>query len=199
MSEISGALIARESQRYFEEVSTVLQELRQKETFIIPTVQSIIDCLKNEGTVFWCGNGGSAADSQHLAAELVGKFKINRSPLRSIALTTDTSILTAVANDYGYENVFSRQLEALGRRGDLLIGISTSGSSPNVVNAFRKAKNMSIKTVALTGSSKCALDELSDIHIKVPSEVTSHIQEFHIMLGQLICGQVEREMFADVS
>jgi D-sedoheptulose 7-phosphate isomerase len=155
----------------------------------------VTTALQNGKKVMWCGNGGSAADSQHLAAELVGRFAKNRAPLASIALTTDTSILTALGNDYGYETVFSRQVEALGEAGDVLISISTSGNSSNVVKAVEQAKNLGIFTLAFTGKSESKLSKIADITLKAESEVTAHIQESHICWGQLICGFAEREIF----
>ena len=180
---------------YFENVGKVLNSISREKPNIIKSIKTIISSLEFGGTVFWCGNGGSAADSQHLAAELVGRFKMNRPPLKSIALTTDTSILTAIANDYAFDQVFSRQVQALGRRNDVLVGISTSGSSENVINAFKIAKELQITTISFTGSIPNALANMSDINVAVPSIETNHIQEFHIMIGQLICGQVEREIF----
>jgi D-sedoheptulose 7-phosphate isomerase len=146
------------------------------------------------GGLLWCGNGGSAADSQHLAAELVGRFQKNRRPLRSIALTTDTSILTCVANDFGYDDVFSRQVVALGRPGDALIGLSTSGRSENVLRAFRTAREQRITTVALLGKSGGPARDLADHVLLVPSDVTSRIQEAHGFIGHVLCGIIEREL-----
>lgn len=162
---------------------------------LVQAADLAVKVIMGGGTVYWCGNGGSAADSQHLAAELVGRFAKNRAPLSSIALTTDTSVLTALANDYGYESTFSRQLEALGKPGDLIFGISTSGNSKNVIEAFLKAKQIGISTISLTGISKCDLDELSDISLKAQSTITAHIQESHITWGQAICGYIENQIF----
>ena len=151
--------------------------------------------LESGGTIFWCGNGGSASDSQHLAAELIGKFKLERAPLRSLALTTDTSVITATGNDFGYQEVFSRQIEGIGRAGDVLVGITTSGQSKNVICALEKAKSLKISTVALTGNTPSILWEIADISLSIPSVETSHIQEGHIAIGQLICGMVEQHFF----
>ena len=146
------------------------------------------------GTVFWCGNGGSAADSQHLAAELVGRFKNDRQPLRSLALTTDTSVLTCISNDYSYESIFARQLEALGRPGDVLIGITTSGNSANVKQAFKSAKKIEVKTVSLLGKDGGDCKSLADHSLLIPSYDTARIQEMHILIGHILCELIEKEM-----
>ncbi|WP_298704489.1 D-sedoheptulose 7-phosphate isomerase [uncultured Veillonella sp.] len=147
--------------------------------------------LSNGNKILFCGNGGSAADSQHLAAELVGRFQKERLSLPAIALTTDTSILTAVGNDYGYDEIFKRQVAGLGRTGDVLIGISTSGNSGNVVKAVELARTMGLHTVAFTGEGGGKLRELCDITMAVPSTVTARIQEMHIMIGHIICELIE--------
>ncbi len=146
--------------------------------------------------VIFCGNGGSAADSQHLAAELVGRYKLERTAMNALALTTDTSILTAVANDYGYEQIFARQLEGVGQAGDVLVGLSTSGNSKNVVLAFEKARSMGITTVAMTGESGGELAQLADHLLNVPATSANRIQEMHIALGHLLCGMTERAIHA---
>ena len=151
------------------------------------------EALKSGNKVLFCGNGGSAADAQHLAAELIGRFQKERRSLASVALTTDTSILTAVANDYGYEEVFARQVEGLGRSGDVLIGISTSGNSANVVKAALKARDTGMHTIAFTGEGGGKLKDICDITFAVPSKVTARIQEMHIMVGHIICELVEEE------
>lgn len=151
------------------------------------------EALKAGNKFLFCGNGGSAADAQHLAAELIGRFQKERRSLASIALTTDTSILTAVANDYGYDEVFARQVEGLGRSGDVLIGISTSGNSANVVKAALKARDTGMHTIAFTGEGGGKLKDICDITFAVPSKVTARIQEMHIMVGHIICELVEEE------
>ncbi len=156
--------------------------------------QLLAQSLANGGTLFWCGNGGSAADSQHLAAELVGRFKKNRRALRSIALTTDTSVLTCVANDYSYADIFSRQVEALGRPGDVLIGISTSGNSENVLRAFKAAKEMGLMTIALLGKGGGSTKDLADHALVIPSDSTARIQEAHILIGHILCELIEQEL-----
>ena len=154
----------------------------------------LAETLKNGGTLFWCGNGGSAADSQHLAAELVGRFKKNRRALRSVALTTDSSVLTCVANDYCYDDVFSRQLEALGREGDVLIAITTSGNSKNVLRVLQTAKEAGIVTIALLGKDGGSAKELADHALVIPSDSTARIQEGHILIGHILCELIEQEM-----
>ncbi len=156
--------------------------------------QLLAQSLANGGTLFWCGNGGSAADSQHLAAELVGRFKKNRRALRSIALTTDTSVLTCVANDYSYDDIFARQVEALGRPGDVLIGISTSGNSENVLRAFKAAKQMGLMTIALLGKGGGSAKALTDHALVIPSDSTARIQEAHILIGHILCELIEQEL-----
>lgn len=147
--------------------------------------------LKAGGKILLCGNGGSAADAQHIAAELTGRYKTERGALAGIALTTDTSALTAIGNDYGYEFVFSRQLEALGREGDLLIAISTSGNSGNVLKALELARKIGIKTIGLSGRTGGAMNELCELNLVVPSNDTPRIQEMHIMIGHIICQAID--------
>jgi D-sedoheptulose 7-phosphate isomerase len=148
-------------------------------------------CLATEGKILWMGNGGSAADSQHMAAEFVGRYTRERRGLPSIALTTDTSILTAVGNDYGYERVFARQIEALCRPDDVVVGISTSGNSPNVVQAVEVAKQIGATTVGFTGATGGQLKALVDHCLTVPATSTARIQEAHILMGHLLCDWVE--------
>ena len=147
--------------------------------------------LKAGRKVLFCGNGGSAADSQHLAAELIGRFQKERRGLPGIALTTDTSILTAVGNDYGFDSVFSRQVEALALPGDVVVGLSTSGNSPNVVRALEAAKAIGAVTVGLTGRNGGKLARTSDICIKVPAEVTARVQEGHSLIGHIVCQLID--------
>ena len=154
----------------------------------------ISQSLSHNGTVLWCGNGGSAADSQHLAAELVGRFKMHRKALRSISLTTDTSVLTSVANDYSYEDIFSRQLEAIARECDTLIVLSTSGNSENIIRALKVATEMEVKTIALLGKDGGQAKSLADQVIVVPSDSTARIQEAHILIGHILCDLIEQEL-----
>ena len=151
-----------------------------------------INCIKNGGKIFWCGNGGSAGDAQHLATELMGGMTDHdRKPIPSIALTTDSSFLTAWSNDTDFESIFSRQIQGLGKEGDVLVGISTSGNSKNVINALKQAKYKNLKTISLTGKTGGNLDGVADITIKVPSNNTQRIQESHIMIGQILCSLLE--------
>lgn len=149
------------------------------------------ETIMRGGKILFCGNGGSAADSQHLAAELVGRFKRERTALPAIALTVDTSILTAVGNDYGFDDIFARQVEALATKGDVLIGLSTSGNSANVLKAFAAAKAKGVTTVALTGESGGQSKSVADHCLRVPASTSDHIQEMHIAIGHLICGYIE--------
>jgi D-sedoheptulose 7-phosphate isomerase len=166
---------------------------------ILDAATAIVGSVREDGKILICGNGGSAADAQHLATEFVSTLTVDRrrAAIPAIALTTDTSLLTAVANDFGFENVFARQVEALGREGDVLIGISTSGSSENVVRAFARATAGGLRTVSLTGESGGKLGPLAEIAIKVPSSETSHIQEAHIAVGQLLAFLVEDELYPE--
>ena len=151
-------------------------------------------CLKSGGKIMFCGNGGSAADSQHLAAELTGRFIHDRRPLAAIALSTDSSALTCIGNDYSFDEVFARQVAGLGRAGDLLIGISTSGNSRNVIRAVEEAQKLGMQSVGLLGRDGGQLRSLCDHSIVVPSMVTARIQEFHILIGHTLCGLIEQEM-----
>jgi len=150
-----------------------------------------IDCLKNGNKILLFGNGGSAADAQHIAAELVGRYKTERKGLAAIALTTDTSALTAIGNDYGYDRVFDRQVEALANTGDVAIGISTGGSSANVASALKLAKDLDCKTIGFSGRGGGEMNELCDINIVVPAQDTARIQEMHIVIGHTICHLIE--------
>ena len=152
----------------------------------------IVECLKNGGRILICGNGGSAADSQHFAAELSGRYKTERTPLAGIALTTDTSALTAIGNDYGYDAVFARQCGAIGRTGDVLVGISTSGNSKNVLNAFEVAKKIGMRTIGFSGKGGGAMNEACELNLVVPSDDTARIQEMHILIIHTICGGVDK-------
>lgn len=157
--------------------------------------KAIIESLKGGKKLLVFGNGGSAADSQHIAAELVGRFKMERKALPAIALTANTSILTALANDYGYDIVFSRQIEALGVQGDVALGISTSGNSKNVIEALKKARSMGIRTISLSGGNGAGMKKESDISIVVATKDTPRVQEAHIMIAHIICALVESELF----
>ncbi len=162
------------------------------------TAIAAAECLKRKGKILICGNGGSASDALHIAAELVGRFKMERHGLPCIALNANVSSITAIGNDYGYENVFSRQLEAFASPGDMFIGISTSGNSKNVINAFYQAKHLGLKTVGLCGNDGGAMKQqgLCDILLAVPSDETSRIQEMHILAGHIICKLIEVILFS---
>ena len=157
----------------------------------IVAAQAISDALKARRTLLVFGNGGSAADAQHLAAELVGRFQRERAAMPAIALTVDTSILTAISNDYSFKQVFARQVEALGRPGDVALGISTSGESPNVVTALQAAKAKGLKTIALTGRDGGSVGRAADIHVNVPDENTARVQEVHMTLLHVMCEVIE--------
>ena len=155
-------------------------------------IKKIINCFDKNGKLIFCGNGGSASDSQHLAAEFIGRYKLDRKPLPAIALNTDTSVLTALSNDLGYAKVFERQIEALANQNDILFAISTSGKSINVINAVNAAKKLKVFTICFTGAKNNKLSDLTDISINVPAEQVNHIQEMHIMVGHFICELVEK-------
>ena len=178
-----------------ESIATKEGILKDQADNIEKAAGAIITSFKSGGKLLIFGNGGSAADSQHIAAELVGRFKLERRALPAIALTTDTSALTAIANDYGYEHVFSRQIEALGSKGDVALGISTSGNSKNVIEALKKAKSMGLKTVALSGGDGGLMKSEADISVIVGAKDTPSVQESHIMIGHIICALVEESFF----
>jgi D-sedoheptulose 7-phosphate isomerase len=157
-------------------------------------VVAAVACINGGGKLLFFGNGGSAGDAQHLATELAVRYVKDRAPIAAIALTTDTSALTAIGNDLGFDRLFSRQVEAIGRRGDLAIGITTSGKSPNVVAGLKAAKTMGLTAAALTGREGGAVKGLADPCLIVPSQTTARIQEMHILLGQMLCGALEAEL-----
>jgi D-sedoheptulose 7-phosphate isomerase len=177
----------------------VKQDVLQNEA-LLKTVQDcvavIVQAFKNGNKVLFCGNGGSAADAQHLAAEFTGRFYLDRDALPAEALHCNTSYLTAVANDYSYDAIYARMVKGTGNKGDVLVGLSTSGNSPNIYNAFEVAKEKEIITIAFTGLTGGTIKSLSDYLINIPSTDTPRIQESHIMLGHIICQLVEAEYFA---
>jgi D-sedoheptulose 7-phosphate isomerase len=175
----------------FMDHAAVIQSLELQQPLLQTIAEELAKSIKNRNTILWCGNGGSAADSQHLAAELVGRFRRNRRGLPSIALTTDTSILTAIANDFGYEDVFRRQVEALGEPGDVLVGISTSGNSKNVCGALELARDMGLITVAMTGLGGGKMAALADHSLYINSTDTARVQEAHILVGHMFCDWIE--------
>jgi len=180
----------------------ILESIKTKEAiienglnYIEDAAEVLIESINSSCKILWCGNGGSAADAQHLATELMGGMSDHdRMPIPSIALTTDSSFITAWSNDLDFESIFSRQIQGLGNEGDVLIGISTSGNSKNVISAIKQANFKKLKTIVLTGKSGGKIDGLADITIKVPSEDTQRIQEAHIMIGQILCDQVENSV-----
>ncbi len=180
--------------RIAAEIETIVagfQKLRGCAADIVAAGHILTEAIKSGGKVMFCGNGGSAADAQHLAAELSGRFLQDRKSLAGLALTTDTSALTAIGNDFGFEHVFSRQLRGLGRTGDALVAISTSGNSANVMEAIKAAREIGIKVVGMTGGSGGKLAAASDVCLTVPAARTDHIQEMHIAVGHMLCGIVE--------
>jgi D-sedoheptulose 7-phosphate isomerase len=162
---------------------------------IMESARTCISSLKNGNKILLAGNGGSAADAQHIAGELVNRFNFNRPGLPAIALTTDSSVITSIANDYGFETIFSRQIYSIGNKNDVFIAISTSGSSPNIVNALKAAREMDIKTIGLTGTKGTSMTDLCDYCIIIPSTDTPRIQEAHILTGHIICSVIENDIF----
>jgi D-sedoheptulose 7-phosphate isomerase len=179
--------------------SADLKQLMLEDTLLqqrlLKAIDLCVQTLKNDGKVLFCGNGGSAADAQHLAAELSGRYYYDRPPLYAEALHVNTSYLTAVANDYDFESVYSRMVEASGRKGDVLIGISTSGNSANVIKALKKANELRMHTIAFTGKTGGKMKELTDVLLNVPSTDTPRVQEGHILLGHILCQMIEEQIF----
>jgi D-sedoheptulose 7-phosphate isomerase len=178
--------------------SDVKQQIANDDALILQIqkgITIITDAFSKGKKVLFCGNGGSAADAQHLAAEFSGRFYKDRSALKSEALHCNTSYITAVGNDYGYEYIYSRLIDGIGEEGDVLVGISTSGNSQNILNAFKKCRDKKITTIAFTGIKAGTIDEFSDLLIKVPSSDTPRIQESHITIGHIICEMVEENLF----
>jgi len=169
----------------------VVRAMQNQQGVLEAIARGMVSTLKAGGKILWCGNGGSAADAQHLAAELVGRFRRERRAIASVALTTDSSILTSVANDYGFETVFSRQVDALGRSGDLLVGLSTSGNSPNVIAALVAARAQGMATVGFSGAGGGRMARLADHLFAVESSDTARIQEAHILAGHMLCDWIE--------
>jgi len=176
------------------QIATNMHLLREAAAAIASAAVLMKGTLRSGGKIMFCGNGGSAADAQHLAAELMGRYLRDRAPLAALALTVDTSALTAIANDYSYEEAFARQLRGIGRQGDLLVGLSTSGNSANVVRAIEAARDLGIFTLALTGQKGGRIAEIADQAIRVPATRTNSIQEMHIVIGHMLCGFVEEAL-----
>jgi len=182
------SMIEKELRGHLETITKVIETMQPD---IKAAASAMVETLRRGRKILLCGNGGSAADAQHIAAELTGRYKTERKALPGIALTTDTSALTAIGNDYGYDTVFSRQVEALANEGDLLIGISTSGNSQNVLNAFDSAKAAGCKTLAMTGRDGGKMKAAADLNLIVPSNDTPRIQEMHILIGHTLCQAVD--------
>lgn len=176
---------------YCARVSKNFEALSLLSEQITSAAERVIDAVRGGKKILFCGNGGSAADSQHLAAELMGRYRLDRRPLAALALTVDTSALTAIANDYSYDDVFARQLLGIGVAGDVLVALSTSGNSVNVIRAIAAAKKRGLTVIGLTGEAGGEMKDLCDLCIRVPSTETNHIQEMHIAVGHMICGIVE--------
>lgn len=187
MDHANAGIVARKA--FFETKSEIVVEI----------ARAMAVCLASGGKVMFCGNGGSAADCQHLAAEFTNRFKLERPPLPGLALTTDTSALTAIGNDYSFDEIFSKQLQALGRPGDILVGLSTSGTSSNVIRAMREAKRVDIITVGLAGQSGSEMATVSDFLVTVPSGDTPIVQEIHIAVGHMFCHLVDHFLFEAVA
>lgn len=186
-------------EKKINEISKLVGELKLFESKIIHTSEMISDCFKNGNKLLLCGNGGSAAEAQHIAAEYVSSLRheFKRKSLPALALTTNTSFLTAASNDFGYETIFERQIESLGNAGDILIAITTSGNSENVVRAAKLARRKGLKIIGLTGRSGGKLKEVADILFNIPSENTMRIQEIHLFIEHTICEFVEEKLFLE--
>lgn len=179
----------------FTSLATLLNNLPKDDSRTLETeARRIAEVIRNGGTIFWCGNGGSAADSQHLSAELIGRLVNNRMPLASVSLNADISAMTCIANDFGYETIFERQLEGLAKNGDYLVALSTSGESPNVLRVLSKAQSLGVRTLSLLGKGGGSALQISDSSIIVASPTTARIQEMHKIIGHTICQIVEREL-----
>lgn len=189
MKDYTGTVVAR-----FEETARNYQALTGQAAEISRIGATMAERMKAGGMTMFCGNGGSAADAQHLAAELQGRFLHDRRPMASVALTTNSSTLTAIGNDYGYDHVFDRQVTGLGRKGDVLVGLSTSGNSRNVIRAVEAAREIGVYTLGLTGESGGAMGRICDDCIRVPSAHTARIQEMHIAVGHMLCEILEEEL-----
>ncbi|MGB9730758.1 MULTISPECIES: D-sedoheptulose 7-phosphate isomerase [Calditerrivibrio] len=191
-------------ERYIEEIINDVRSVQNRffseaAPLLLEISRDIANTFLSGGKLLICGNGGSAADSQHMAAEFVNRFKMERPPLPAIALTTDTSIITSIGNDYSFEDIFSKQVEALGTEKDILIGISTSGNSPNILKALRSASKIGMKVIGFTGKTGGKMVGLCDKIVKVDTDVTARIQEIHIISFHIICGLVDEILFGKFS
>ena len=184
-------LISNELENHLNVLNLVIKNMQEN---LEQASQLVIETLQKGNKILICGNGGSAADAQHIAAELVGRYKSERKGLPAIALTTDSSILTSIGNDYGYNRIFDRQVEALANKGDLIIGISTSGNSKNVISALNIGKELNCKILGFSGNEGGEMNHICDINLIVPSKDTPRIQEMHILLGHILCEVVDRKI-----
>lgn len=178
-----------------DEVIDNLAELKNSVGTIRQIANICIEAIQNGHKIIFCGNGGSAAQSQHLVAELVGRYKLERPAINALSLTVDTSNLTAIGNDYGYDKVFARQLEGIGQTGDILFGLSTSGNSQNIISAFETAQEKEIMTIALVGKKGGRMKEIADFALSVPAETSAHVQELHITVGHILCDLIEKTLY----
>ena len=185
--------------RFKESAEVKTRFLKENLPKLVDLIKLVASTFEAGNKVFFFGNGGSAADAQHLAAEFVNRYVMDRPPLPAIALTTDTSILTSISNDLSFKEIFSKQIRALGREGDVAIGISTSGNSPNIIKAFEVAKEIGMKRVALTGNNGGVISKMADFSLVVPSTSTPRIQEVHILIGHILCEMVEHYLFFKVN
>ena len=179
------------TQQHIKEHFDLLEPIKTLDEKIINASLLMIDALKNGKSIFWCGNGGSASDSEHLAGELIGRFVGNRKALKSLSLSADSAVITCIANDFGYDEIFSRQIEGLGQQGDVLVAISTSGKSKNVLNACFRAKSLKLKTIGFLGKGGGEVGDIVDNPIIIPSYSTARIQEMHILIGHILCDLIE--------
>ena len=184
-------IIKRNLNEHLKTIQLIGQDLIEK---ISKSSEIMSKSLKNGGTIFWCGNGGSASDSMHLSAELIGRLKKNRIPLRSISLSSNPATITCISNEFGFENLFSRQIQALGKKDDILVSISTSGNSKNIIKAINQAKVNKLKTISLLGNKGGKCRGKSNIDLIVNSKSTARIQEVHITMGQIICELIEKDL-----
>ncbi|HUL22873.1 MAG TPA: D-sedoheptulose 7-phosphate isomerase [Thermodesulfobacteriota bacterium] len=185
--------------RFKESSEVKTRFLKENLSKLLDVIKLVSHTFEGGNKLFFFGNGGSAADAQHMAAEFVNRYIMNRPPLPAIALTTDTSILTSVSNDFAFSEIFAKQLRALGKERDVAIGITTTGNSPNIIKAFEVAKEMGMKTVALTGNDGGAIGKMVDFPLVVPSTSTPRIQETHILIGHILCEMVEQSLFFKIN
>src|SRR5258707_3018230 len=200
MGQMDAALQSRVAAQFAESANLKLSASQPLSAPVARAGARLAETLRQGGKALACGNGGSAADSQHFAAELINRFEIERAPLAAIALTTDTSTLSSIANDYAYEQVFAKQLRALGRRGDVLLALSTSGNSANVIEAVRTAHELGVRVIALTGNGggkMAALLSAEDVHVCVPHKRTARIQEVHLLVLHCLCDAIDFQLFGE--